>query len=530
MTMKNSLLLIGIAAAAFCYQACYEDKGHYDYLPVNKVTITTPLAALSANMGDTLYFTPTITFANPADTTGFEYWWEYMGSGMQLDHYEMICEGRELRFVPQMVGSQSVQFCVKELRSGMITTAAMIVNGGSIYTKGWLILREENGESKLTFIRPDRLVPGDATSGREYVPYIDLYGQLFPDESLGSGPIALRQAFSVRSLPTVFYVIQENNPICLNGVSYAREIRLAQEFIGSAPAGFAPLDYYQADYSSVTLSGDGTLYYRCPYYGNGTDFFTYSFANFPMEYRGQVLKIERIIPNIANKAFFFAVYDKENKRFLWIYAGAATAGGSILPADITANGLYLDYNNVDDAEILYSAFYNEAQVGMLGVAYNITLYVKGGNVYVQRCRGTGESGFSVVTSYPIDEVQHTLFSGQAYLSSDTKFYQLKTRTYLFFATGNQLYWYDLLAETTRLFYTFPAGDEVVDMDSNPQESELGVVLTSGKFITLNIEDDRLMSTDNKIYEIELPGKIVDLEYKLPNFSTYSARTYIGNWD
>jgi hypothetical protein len=529
--MKKHLLLIGIVLGAFCQQACYEDKGNYDYLPVNKVTITLSSSALNANMGDTLYFTPTITFADPdTNPDDFEYWWEYTGNLSLLGHREVICEGRELRFVPRLVGSQNVQICVREKSSKTITTAIMTINGGSVYVKGWLILREEGGESKLTYVRPDRSVPGDLTSERVYVPYIDLYGQLFPGESLGSGPIVLRQAFSGRGIQTVFYVIQENESACFNGVSYAREIKLAQEFIGGAPAGFAPRDYYQGHYSNMVLNADGTVYFRSPYYGSNTDFFTYSFANFPMEYQGRLLKIDRIIPSMAERIFFHAVYDRENKRFLWVYAGQSTTGGSLLPADFTASGEYLDYNNTGDAEILYSSFYNQMASGFNGQAQNITLYTRGGNTYVQRCRGTGGQMLSVVTSIPVEDIQHALFSGQAYLSPDTKYYQLKTRTYLFFATGNQLYWYDHLAGTTHLFYTFSAGDEVIDMDSNPQESELGVVLTSGKFVTLNIENDRLMGADNKIYEIAIPGRIVDLEYKFPTMGAYTGRTSANNWD
>jgi hypothetical protein len=528
--MKKSLL-IGIVACALCAQACYEDKGHYDYLPVNKVTITMASSTLTANMGDTLYFTPTIAFADPnTNPDDFEYWWEYTGNMGLLGHHEVICEGMELRFVPRMVGQQNVQLCVREKSSKTITTAGMSINGGSIFAKGWLILREEGGESKLSFVLPDRASPGDMTSERVFVPYLDLYGQLFPGESLGTGPIVLRQAFSGRGIQTVFYVIQENESACFNGVSFAREINLAQEFIGGAPAGFAPRDYFQGHYSNMVLNADGTVYYRCPYYGSNTDLFTYSFANFPMEYQGRLLKIDRIIPGMAERIFFHAVYDKENKRFLWVYAGNATTGGSLLPADFTAEGQYLDYNDVGDAEILYTAFYNEALVGSSGSAYNITLYTRGGNTYVQRCHGTGGQQLSVVISLPLDEIQHAAFSGQAYLSPDTKYYQLKTRTYLFFATGNQLYWYDHLVGTTRLFYTFPAGDEVIDMDSNPQESELGVVLSSGKFVALDIENDRLMGIDNKIYEIAIPGRIVDLEYKFPTMSAYTGRTSAGNRD
>jgi hypothetical protein len=521
--MKKSLLLIGIVAWVACQQACYEDKGHYDYLSANKVSITMPASTLNATLGDTLYYTPTLTFANPSDMTGFEYWWEYKGNMGLHPHHEVICEGLELRFVPRIVGPQDVQLCVKELSSGTITTASMTVNGGSIYTKGWLILREENGETKLSYIRPDRAVPGNTRSERVYVPYIDIYGLLSRGESLGSGPIVVRQGYSYSG--NIIYVIQENESVCLNGISYAKEIRLAQEFIGGAPTGLAPHDYYQGNYSSMVLNVDGKAYYRCVTYGSNTAFFTYSFANFPMEYEGKVLKIEQIVPSIAERAYYFVLYDKENKRFLWIYAGQATTGGSPLLAEITTSeSEYLDYNNLGDAEIIYSAFYRQVAVGFGGEARNITLYAKGGNVYVQRCRGEGEQLASEVFTQPIDEVQHSTFSGQPYISPESKYYQLQTRDYLFFATSNRLYWYDHLAKTTRLFYTFPAGANVVDMNSNPQESELGVALSNGTFITLNIENDRLMDDNNKIYEIALPGRIVDLEYKFPNSTAYTNRT------
>jgi hypothetical protein len=529
--MKQSILLLVTLAAALCYQSCYEDKGKYDYLPVNSVTIEATIP-LTAYLGETFRFMPTITFEDPTDTTGFEYWWENKGNMGLLNHHEIICEGRELQFVPPLVGSQTVQLCVRETRTGYITTQNFSINGASRYAKGWLILREEAGESKLSFVLPERSVPGDNASARVYTPYVDLYGQLFPGVPLGTGPVAIRQGFSGRGIGSIFYILQANESACFNGVSYQRELLLSQEFIGGVPAGLSPRDYYQNNYANMLVNADGTVYYRSPFNGSYTDFFTYSFANFPMEYRGEPLKIDRVIPAVAFYSFFFAILDTEHKRFLWVYAGHATTGGGMLPApSFTLPGEYLDYNDTGDAEILYTAFYNEALVGSQGQTYNITLYRRDGNVYVQRCRGTGGQQLTVLpATQPLYDFLNDAFSGKDYVSSGTRYYQLETRTYLFFATGNNLYWYDHLGKTTRLFYTFPAGSEVLKMDSNPQESELGVVLTSGKFVTLNIEDSRLMESDNKLYEIDLPGTIVDMEYKFPALNSYQNRASGSSWD
>jgi hypothetical protein len=524
--MKKSILLSITLAVALCYQGCYEDKGHYDYTPVNKISVVDFPSSLNASLGDTLYFTPAIAFSEPADAGDFEFWWEYRGeiySG--LDHYEKACDGLELRFVPRIVGSEGVQLCAREIRTGVITTFSMSINSGSTYSRGWLILREEENETKLSYIRPDRSVEGDVTSERVYTPYVDIHGRLFPGESLGNGPRALRQLLgSSSSVGSAFYILQQNESVCLNGLSYKKEIFLSQEFLGGAPAGLDPRDYYQGLFSSVILNADGTIYYR-----DVNGFFIDAFANFPMKRQGEVIRVDRIIPSVADKARFFALFDKDNKRFLWVYAGDHTTGGTILPApSFTLPGEYLDYNDTGTAEILYTAFYNEASVN--AESYNITLYRRDGNVHVQRCRGTYDARAGLSEAYLLSDFENNPFPTPGYLSPDTKYYQLETRTYLFFATGNNLYWYDHLAKTTRLFYTFPAGNEVVKMDTNPQESELGVALTSGKFVTLNIENDRLMSTDNKIYEINLPGTIVDMEYKFPNSLSYIARTNLVNWD
>ncbi|GHT67267.1 hypothetical protein AGMMS50239_30130 [Bacteroidia bacterium] len=522
--MKKIYFLLGLIVCSFIFGGCYEDLGHYDYLPVNKVTITMPLTPLSAVMGDTLKYTPSIKFANPDDTLGFEYWWVYMGTYSLLDHYEKICDGRELRFVPRLVGAQTIALCVREIRSGFITVASIDVNGGSVYTKGWLILSEgDAGKSILSFIRPDREVSGNTANERVYIPYLDVYSKLYPADNLGTGPVAIRQAFSMRGIGNIFYVLQKNESVCLNGVSYKKEIKLSEEFVGGAPADLDPVDYYHGNFSSMIMNLDGTIYYRSPYYGNNTDFFTYSFANFPMEYQGRKLKIDRIIPSVAEVCFYFAVYDKENKCFLWVYAGGSTGGGTMLKATFTAESAeYLDYNNTGNAEILYSSFYNETA----DVAYNITLYSRNGELYVQRCRGESRRNITVfpATGEALTEVQNDVFPNKINIAPNTKYYQLKTRPYLFFATGGTVYWYDHLSKEVYAFYTF-AGDEVVDMSSNPQESELGVLLKSGKFVTLDIVNEHLKDTNNKLYEIVIPGsRMVDLDYKFPDYYSYISRT------
>jgi hypothetical protein len=524
--MKKTRPLLALLALAACYHACYEDKGNYNYTLTNPVTITLPTSTVTAYLNDTLKIYPKITWKNPDDTTGFEYWWEYKGNMGLLGRQETICHGRELRFVPPIVGSQIAQLCVRETRTGVITEGQLSINAQSRWAKGWLVLAEQNNQTKLHFILPDRATPGDNTPARVYTPYIDLYQQIYPGVELGTGPVALRQAFSGRGIGSIFYILQDNEPACFNGISYQREINLAREFTGGPPPGLQPVDYYQGNYVNMLLDATGKVYLRVPYYGNNTDFFTYSFANFPMEYNGKPLILDHFIPSVADRVFFTLVLDRVNKRYLWMYAGREVSAGGMMPASYIPETGYLDYNNTANARILYTSFYNQNLVGSLGVAYIIVLYTLDGETRVQRCRADGEQLLSVLPAvHPVYEVQNNLFPDPAAIADNTKYLQLKNRNYLFLATGNKIYWYDHLARATRHFHTLPAGTEVIRMNTNPQDTELGIILTNGKFIILDIQESRLMETDNQLYEIDIPGRIVDMEYKLPNQGALTSPQY-----
>ena len=326
---------------------------------------------------------------------------------------------------------------------------------------------------------------------------------------------------------SVIYVLQGNETVCLDGQSYQKEILLSQEFVGGMPNGVQPIDYFQGHYSSLLQNVDGTLYSRCPPKGFNSDFFTYLFPNFPVQYQGDVLKAESIIPSLAELVYHYAIYDKEHRRFLWIYAGAAQTGNSVLPADYVPQEGFLDYNNTGGATILYSSYYNERSSMLSSTAQNLTLYSLNGEIYAQQFTSSMNQNLKVMPAKGIKltGVTNKMFPDKNTITGETKFFKLKTnRQYLFYATNERLYWYDYITNQTHLFYTFENNDVVVAMSSNPQESELGILLESGKFVVLDIQNENLMGNDNKIYEIDIPGdKMIDMGYKFPDYNQYTQR-------
>jgi hypothetical protein len=497
--MKKIILFVA-AACILCLQACYKDKGHYDYQPANKVTITMP-EEINAYLGEVFTYAPEIAFADPADTTGFEYWWEYMGVYSNLDHREVINEGRTLRFNPEEVGVQDVQLCVKDPRVGVTTTASMKIAVISRYMKGWLILCNEAGESKLSFVRPERNEEGN----RVYTPFPDLYGSIYPDDRLGSNPLILCQQVTSSEDVNV-YLLQDRSTL-LNGTSYFKMIDLEDALAGDLPAGFHPVEITQNNQNrGMIRDASGALLI----YSGGR------FSNIPMQHAGQTLNVKKIIASREYMTMFSALI--EDDRVLWLYTPSAIQSEimtTIMPSDIV--GDYLDFNDLNGVDILYSTFYGESYYS----ANNITLYAKGGNIHVQQChvdQSWSDQAFVVSNLNCIE------FPGKARVTASTKYFQLRTRNFLFFSGGNELFYYNLLTGDATRFYTFAPGETVVDMDSNPQESELGVALSSGRFVTLDILLEHL-TRGTLLYEIDLEGSPVDLEYKYTDLMDFYYRPY-----
>jgi hypothetical protein len=280
---------------------------------------------------------------------------------------------------------------------------------------------------------------------------------------------------------------------------------LEQEFLGGTPAGFVPRDYIQNNYACFVLNADGKVYFREPYNGIGTTFFTYQFPNFPMEYQGKEIRADQLIPGVQCVSNIAGLYDKNNRRILWRNVSNYSVG--IVTPKMSESVEQLDFNDLGTAELLFCDVQNAGDIRVL--------YRKDGKVFVQKCIGTVSTPNLLVTGVTNRELSET---DQAYFTANTHYYLLRKRPYLFLSTDNKLFFYDLDAHRVTTFYTFAAGENVVDMSSNPQASELGVVLSNGKFVTLDITNEHLMNT-HIIGEKTVPGKIVDLEYK-----------HLGFWD
>lgn len=518
--MKIQQVISLFVTFLFMLQGCYEDKGNYDYISSNELKITLNPINRKGFLGEPYIYYPEIEFLDKSDTMGFEYWWEYKGTSSEYT-YDTLCLGRELNFIPTQTGYINMRLCVLELSTGVITSQDLQIQVESPYAKGWLILTEKEGRSALSFIRPGYEEIGSEKM-RIYTPYQDIYQQLFPEDNLGQHPYRLKQILI--SGGCMVLLMQDNNPIYLDGNTYHKIMTMDKEFVEEVyPENFVVKDVFYGQGQDLLLSESGKLYSRS--YRN-YNFFSAAFANIPVEYDGKLLNIDQFIYTMPTLAQFMGLYDKENKRVLWAITWA-TEQGSIFSSNIMvpSDQSYVDLNDLDSYELIYGGSYGAAIVGGGGSATVIMLLKdQYGSIKLQK--QLVQLAFPYPTIVDVMNIEEKDFSGSDYISDETIYYTLETRPYLFFATKNVLYWYDIETGKTKDFYYFQEGEEVVEMSSNPQESELGVLLKNGKFVILNIVNDKLYSSE-KMYELSNLGTGVSLMYKYPDYTNYSNRTLSG---
>lgn len=524
--MKHILFISLLACLSL--QSCYEDKGNYDYLPSNEVTINMNPPSTNAYLGETYSYTPEITFQNTPGANDFEYWWELVSLGTRnVGRQDVVSTGTQLNYLPRTTGNQGIQFCVKEVKTGVITRSSLTITAQAPYEKGWMILSKMPGNiSSLSYVRPGYTALEGGEKQRTYTDFPDFYARTYPDNVLGTNPICIRQVLTGNSSNTTvsaLYVLQDES-VCLNGNSYAKEILMKDEFLGGTPPNFKPVDYYQGTYNSVALDASGKLYFRYPPLGGDTPLFTYQFPNFPMQYNGTELKADQLFPGTFS--LFFGAYDKANKRILWIRGSLNGKGGEVLTrtfSPVPSIPEWLDVDALGNAEIIYAGSYQE----FANNAVIFNLYQRDTAVYAQYFQAMSPASGSAFRYGP---VTNTPFPSPELITPTTKYYNHRSRAgSLFLGVENKLYAYDITAKIIPavLYYTFPAGETVVDMSTNPQESELGVITIDGGgnsfFYTFNVAVPILPQT-TYIYRTTVPGVALDLEYKYASYAGYQLRT------
>ena len=503
-----------IVAVIFCLSGCYEDKGNYRYLEQNQVAISIPMEA-NAYVDELFTCVPEVTYAHPDRAPEVELWWEYTQGPEGLSTKETIIQkGKDLNYTPTVIGDHNLRLYAKEVATGIMYSKEIKLKVGAPYSKGWAILSNDGGKSVLSYIRP-QWQNMDGVNERVYTAFPNIFEMEYPGETLGNNPIQLRQLLSGDyDGGGLIYILQESGTLSLRGATYQKERLLTAEF-ESVPAGFALRDFFTNSVWGhiLVLSATGECYTK----SYNSPMFSTLFPAAALSYQEVPINASAVVSLGDFYSAFYGIVEEVNKRIIW-YDGAFA--NALIPCNYLNPPVeYFDVNNFGDATLIYCSSNGSGDWNARGATSMTILYSRNGTIYLQRCffGQYSEYGRTII---PISNVESKPFAGAAHITSSTKFYHLAHRPYLFYATGNVLYWCDLSTGVCRQFHVFPDGETIVDMDSNPGNKELGVVLKSGTFVTFDITNEMLIK-GRKIYEYNgIPGEIVDVEYKYPNNMDY----------
>lgn len=171
---KIAYILTGMCLLLF--PACeIEDKGHYDYTPLNELTIEGIESAyhLLAQVDD-LNIEPKITASVPTDEANYEYSW-FFCSGSDHQHTQISTE-KDLHWsVTLNPGNYTLYFQVKDKSSELQWIESTDITITTDYTTGFLLLGDEPGSDRLRMDMIMTRIGTDTLVGeRVFVPETDL--------------------------------------------------------------------------------------------------------------------------------------------------------------------------------------------------------------------------------------------------------------------------------------------------------------------------------------------------------------------
>jgi hypothetical protein len=176
MIMKFKLIYL-LAFIAIISSSCKKDLGNYTYSPPSEPVLTgIKNETFPALIGDTLTIKPIVTLAGADPVKDLDFEWHIT---IQEELREAVYKGYPLKLVYNLgPGERTCKLIVTDKRNGLFYKFVFKITGTTQFSAGDIVLSDDNGVAKLSFIKPDKTV------------IADLYHSL-NNEDLPSNPVQL---------------------------------------------------------------------------------------------------------------------------------------------------------------------------------------------------------------------------------------------------------------------------------------------------------------------------------------------------
>ena len=178
------LFFLGMTGLALLVAACFDDKGNYDYSPVNHLTIEVPAEVPVLANADTIKVIPKVVSELEGEILpdNPNYAYKYQGARIVSPTSEDKLFVLDSTFSRDLIipakwipGSYKCWLEVTDLRTGVVSAASFVITVSSVTTEGWMVLCDE-GESNR--VRLDMIA---RISDERSVQTYDILANYLPD-------------------------------------------------------------------------------------------------------------------------------------------------------------------------------------------------------------------------------------------------------------------------------------------------------------------------------------------------------------
>ncbi|WP_224996334.1 PKD-like family lipoprotein [Cesiribacter sp. SM1] len=464
----KQLSLYYLLLSSVLLTACYEDLGNYDYAPPEEPIVTGIRdSVFVAYIGDTLHIVPGISHSL-AETDNFTFNWQIVvPQEARAEHYE----GPELKILFGLKpGQYQGLLTVTDHSNEMKYFYNFEIEGRTEFTQGMVVLSDEGGHARLSFIKPDNSVLPDLYEG--------IHGEPLPGKPLQL--VAVNEAWQPQTIVSYWVLCGEGEkPAVILDASTMIRTKYINDNFFDAPATLKPVALKPTMSGVTTGVISGKLY-------TGTT----STAPFGPLYgvfgNGSAGDYE-LSPHFIYQDFqYYIGFDEKQKNFVRFEGNGAYFGTdyTVIPV-----GEGFDPKN-PGIDLLYMQYLNSNASFAFGKGAD-------GQVYELKFSNAADMFF---TSYK------KVFPGSELVTENTK-WAANPEEIIFFSSGDKIFRYNPLNEELKTLSTSFAGQEV-SMLRFFGNNDLLLAATEGALYILDVGTGKNGSLVQKIEGI--PGAPVDV--------------------
>ncbi|HEU4554618.1 MAG TPA: PKD-like family lipoprotein [Chitinophaga sp.] len=472
-TFRNYLLYM--PALLLLLAACARDKGNYDYITLPDPQISNLDTVYNTITGDSLIIAPKIKLASGSDDYSC-YWKIDVAAEARTQDYE----GKELRIVFGLPAARyPTQLAVTDNTNGMKYFYNFDIVAQTEFTRGLLVLSNNQNQAVLSFVKPDGTIRPDI--------YNAVNGEVLPGPAKQLVPIQNMFYLNTLSAYWISYGGDQHGGVQVDASSLKRTKYMTENFYDQ-PASV------QADYLLNLVNGTttaiigGKIYIGAtetapfwPYYGVWGVPITGSYNLYPQ------LMENTMEAMLSGKAVYFLGFDKNRKGFVRFLSNTyydvnyTVLGDAFNPASIKM-------------DMLNMSRFNDNEMYAIGDSAGKKLELK------LRVDFTD----STQRIYPLYK---RTFPGAGLLTADTKWQQSPIGV-MFFSANDVVYRYNPLNSDIKPLETTTAGKKITMLKVLQNGNLLVVGAEGGSIYYLDISTGKQGQLIKKIDG--LPGAPQDI--------------------